>query len=48
MQIKQKEFHKRWTNKKETFQSLDGCGGKSRYHFRPKHHLNRQQIAEVR
>lgn len=36
MQIKQKEFHKQWTNKKETFRNLGECDGNSNRHLHPK------------
>jgi len=38
VQIKQKELQIQLKGKKETFQSLFGCGENYQHHFRPKHH----------
>ena len=43
MQIKQKESHKQWTNKKETSQNLGECGENRHYRF----HLKRPLIQSL-
>ncbi len=48
MQIKQKEFHTQWINKKETFQSLGEYDESHRYHFHPMRLLLLQKSVEVK